>query len=500
MRKKISNQIIRIKKMLKKVKRPVLYTIGFCVFTAIQLVFSPIALKIDLSEGHAYSLTPSTKKILQKINKPLTLKLFVTSDLPTRLIPIKSDVIDLLNEYRKEGNNKIQIVSVDPKKDEKIGLEAQDIGIQELQFSQLDKDKYQVATAYLGLGIYYNDKKMSIPQLTDLSNLEYNLSSVILKLTKQEMPKIGIIGDDQLATGQNDPYLTIGSILFNQYNITPLKKDTTAEKEIDPVYNALIVFDNRTTKYSDDEVTSLKKYVSNGGKLLVLADGIWITENLSTETANHNLFSLFSDWGIKLENNLVLSTSAELINFGNAGQSFLSLYPFWFQTNNFYSKAGPLSNIESLTFPWGSSLSLTKKPGITSTILVQSPPLSWVQKEPFKLNPQEIPQPTKKELQSYPLVVQLQNKKNGELIIIPSSRFVEDKFLTQSGGNVEFVFNLIDNLVSGGALSGIRSRSVVFHPLPQIDDNQKDMFKYSMMFILPGLFGIYGIWRLMKRG
>jgi len=501
MGKNITSLMKKIKSSLSVVRRPILYLIGFCVFTVVQLLFSPISLKLDLSEGHAYSLSSSTKKILKKINKPLTLKLFITSDLPTRLIPIKSDVVDLLNEYRQEGNNKIQIVSVDPKKDEKMLSEAQDIGIQELQFSQLEKDKYQVATAYLGLGIYYDDKKMSIPQLTDLANLEYNLTSVILKLTKKEIPKIGIIGDDQLETGQNDPYLTIGTLLFKEYSITPIKFDEASTTGIDPSYSALVVFDNRLKKYSDENVALLKKYVSNGGKMLVFADGAWVQDNLSTIPADHNLYSLFTDWGVTLNKNLVLSTSAELINFGNANnQPLLTLYPFWFRTNNFTSKTGPLSNIESVTFPWGSSLSLTNKPNISSTVLVSSPPISWIQKDPFKLTPQEIPQPSEKEIKSYPLIAQLHNNKNGELVIIPSSRFVEDKFLTQSGGNIELVFNIVDNFASGGVLSGIRSRSVVFHPLPQINDNQKDAFKYGMMFLLPGLFGLYGVWRLMKRG
>lgn len=500
MRKKIPVILKKIKERLLSAKRPVVYIIGFCVFTGVQLFLSPIALKLDMSEGQAYTLSASTKKVLKKITKPMTLKLFVSTDLPTRLIPIKSDAVDLLNEYRKEGNNKIQIVSVDPKKDDKISAEATDIGIQELQFSQLEKDKYQVATAYLGLGIYYNDQKMSIPQLTDLSNLEYNLTSVIIKLTQQKTPKIGVIGDDQLAQGQTDAYLTVGTLLYQQYGITPLQLESMTEKGIDSSYNALIVFDNRSKKYTDEETDLLKKYLSNGGKILLFVDGVWVQDSLETVPADHNLNSLLQDWGVTVEKNLVLSTSAELINFGSASQQFMTLYPFWFRTNNFYSKTGPLSNIESVTFPWGSSIAITKKPNITATILVKSPPVSWIQKDPFKLNPQEIPQPAKKETKTYPLIARLQNKKNGELIVIPSSRFVEDRFLTQSGGNVEFVFNIVDNFASGGALSGIRSRSVSFHPLPQIEESQKDIFKYAMMFLLPGLFSLYGVWRLMKRG
>lgn len=500
MKKKITTIFNKIKARLLSAKRPVVYIIGFCIFTGVQLLLSPVSLKLDLSEGHAYTLSSSTKKVLKKITKPMTLKLFVSTDLPTRLIPIKSDVVDLLNEYRKEGNNKIQIVTVDPKKDDKVSGEATDIGIRELQFSQLEKDKYQVATAYLGLGVYYNNQKMSIPQLTDLSNLEYNLTAVIIKLTQQKTPKIGIMGDDQLAQGQTDAYLTVGTLLYQQYGISALQPDSIKEKGIDPSYSAVIVFDNRSKKYTDEEINILKKYVSNGGKMLLFADGIWVKDSLETVPADNNLNLLLRDWGVTVEKNLVLSTSAELINFGNSNQQFMTLYPFWFRTNNFYSKTGPLSNIESLTFPWGSSLTITKKPNITSTILVKSPPVSWIQKDPFKLNPQEIPQPTQKETKTYPLVARLQNKKNGELVVIPSSRFVEDRFLTQSGGNVEFVFNIIDNFASGGILSGIRSRSVSFHPLPQIEDNQKDIFKYGMMFLLPGLFGLYGVWRLLRRG
>ncbi len=491
---------ISFRNALSTMKRPAIYSLGITTFFILQLLISPIGMKIDLSEGKAYSLSPATKKILKQISKPLTVKLFISSDLPPRLTPVKSDILDLVNEYKREKPTRITISVVDPKKDKKILEEAQKLGIQELQFSQLEKDKYQVATAYLGMGMYSGEKQMSIPQLTDLSNLEYNISSLVTKLTQKTRAKIGIIGDTQLTTGQESAYSAIGSLLFKEYEISPIDLSSISEQKIDTSYQAIILLDNRSSSYSSEQIKLLNDYSVNGGKLIVFADGVWVQNSLTADVASHNLFSLFKNWGVTLEKNLVLSASAELINFGNESQQFINLYYFWFRTNNFPLKTGPLSNIESVTFPWGSSVTVAKKPGITSRILVQSSPQSWVQTSSFQLNPQEIPLPTEKDLKTYPIVVQLTHKKNGELTLIPSSRFVEDRFLSRSSENIELVFNLIDNAVSGGMLSGIRSRSVQFHQLPPIPENQKDIFKYAMMFLLPLLFAIAGSVRLIRRG
>jgi len=83
--------------------------------------------------------------------------------------------------------------------------------------------------------------------------------------------------------------------------------------------------------------------------------------------------------------------------------------------------------------------------------------------------------------------------------LIPSSRFVLEKYFSKNSGNLELVLNIVNDFASSGALSGIRQRQISFYPLPDLNDQMKDLFKYSNIFLLPLVFVIYGAVRLIKR-
>ena len=124
---------------------------------------------------------------------------------------------------------------------------------------------------------------------------------------------------------------------------------------------------------------------------------------------------------------------------------------------------------------------------------------SWAQTNIFQLNPNAIPQPTLNDLKEYVLGALVKNKWGGEMVVIPSSRFPYEQYMSRGGGNLDFVLNAIDTFSSNGALSGIRSRVVSFYPLPDMPDNQKDIDKYTAILLFPLMWGLYGGIRLFKR-
>lgn len=471
------------------------------VFVLVNFLFSNFSLKLDLSSGKAYTLSNSTKKIIKNLDDLIIIKFFVSSDLPTRLIPLKNEVWDFLNEYQKESK-KITVKIFDPKKDEKALNEAKELGVPELQFSQLERDKYAVANVYFGLVISYGNKKEIIPQLTDLESLEYNITSSIYKLTKKELEKIGILGREQRFNPQEDELLSLKKVVEKQFILDFLDVSTnSATKEIDNSYKTILVFDNNQKEYDNQEIEAIKNYLKNKGKAVFFLDGIWIEESLNVSPAKHNLFNLIEDYGLKIEKNLVLSTSAELVNFGNQMVQFLTAYPYWLKTNNFNPKTGYFSNINQLTYPWTSSIVIKKKDDLEIKELVKTTKRSWVENNPTPqvLNPQNIPEPSAKDLKEY-LITAISSKKNeGEIVVIPSSRFILERFLGRNSDNLEFVLNLLNNLASKGALSGIRQRAVAFYPLPDLPEGEKDLFKYLNIFILPLVLAVIGGIRLIKR-
>ncbi len=491
--------LIKIFKLQGK-ERQIIYLVVIALFMVVNLLVSGLSFRYDASFGRAYTLSDSTKKILRNLDDIVNIKFFASSDLPTRLIPLKTDVIDQLSEFNKEGKGKIRLKILDPKKDQNAAADARESGVPELQFSQLERDKYAVTSAYFGIVLSYADKKEILPQVTELENLEYNLTASIYKLVRKELIKIGIVGYTDSFDPNEDKIASLRKILSQQFNLENLDiSSQSATKTIDSSIKTALIFDTNSKEYDEQEIKLLKEYLNKNGRAIFFVDGVWVSDNLTTTVANHNLFSLLQDYGIKIEKNLILSASAELVNFGNNQLSLLVPYPFWFKTNNFNPKISYFSNVNQLTYPWGSSLTLEKKTKTETKELVKTGQRSWQQKDNFVLNPQAIQPPEQKELKEF-LVVAGSSKKDGsQIVVIPSSRFVLDRFLGQGSGNLEFVLNIVNNLASGGALTGIRSRAVSFYPLPDLSEGQKDMFKYLNILLLPVLFSFWGAIRLVKR-
>jgi len=485
---------------IAKLKRESIILLSVVVIIITNILISHIGLRIDLSRGRAYTLSTSTKKILKKASSPIAITFYVSSNLPTQLLPIKTEVTDILNEYQKQSS-KVQTQVQDPAKDQKIAQQAKDDGIPELQFSQLEQDKYNVTASMFGIAIQYNGKTEIIPQATDTGSLEYGLTSSIYRLLNTELPKVGIVGQESTLNPQTDTLSSLRTVLAQQAQAEDLDISSSSAQTLDDSYKTVLVFDNNQKIYSNDEIKKLENYIDNKGNVIVFADGVWVPSDLngSATSANHNLFNFISNYGIHLNRDLILSSSYELVNFGNGVVSFVSPYPYWVKASVLPKQAGSFANSSHLTLPWVSSLTLSKKNGFNVEPIVNSVNQSWEQTANFTLFPQNIKQPDPKTFKQYTLIAQSVNKKGGALVVIPSSRFVTEDFVQRQNDNLEFVVNYIDNLASSGALSGIRHRTVDFYQLPTLNDSQKNMFKFATILLLPILFALYGAWRLAKR-
>jgi len=484
---------------VNRLRKQSFYISLIVLFVVANFLVSFLKFRLDFSAGKAYTLSPSTKKIITKLKKPITISFYVSSDLPARLTPLKTEVDDTLDEYKKEGGKNVVLITKDPKKDDKILKEARRAGLRELRFSELEGNKYQTAAVFFGLVVGYDDKTEVINQATDIDNLEYNLTAAIYKVTRENAPKVAILGERN-GFGQKDPLFSLKKLLNKQFDLTFLNLGGEKTKKIDKEVKTILVFDSNNRAYSDDEVGKISDYLNEGGKGMFFLSGVWVDNQLATASARNNLSPLLKKWGITLNRDLVLSNSSEMVSFGTSGGStFFVPYPFWVKTANFNRSKSYFSNVNQLTFPWVSSLKINNNAGFKVSPLVKTSSRSWHQEGKFKLNPNLIPRPQQKDIQSFLISAEAENKQGGEIIVIPSSRFILQPYLGRRSSNLEFVLNLVNSLASGGVLSGIRSRSISVYPLPDLNDNQKDIFRYTNILVLPLLFSIYGAIRLAKR-
>jgi ABC-type uncharacterized transport system involved in gliding motility auxiliary subunit len=481
--------------------RDVFVGVSIAALIAGNVLLSPVALKLDFSRGQAYSLSPASLKVLRDLKESVEITFYVSQDLPSKLLPVKSQVRDLLDEYRR-SSSKISIKTVDPKTDTTAAQAAMNAGIMPIEFSQLEMDKFAVTQGYFGLAIKINDQTVAIPQI-DPTTLEYTITSGIYKATRGAGTKIafsgaaGSIMDIFSQQMSPDSAATLQRVLNQQFEV-----ELSNLEEIDEAIKTAIVIDSADNPLSEKAAQGLRTYLSKGGKAIILASGVHVSEQLTTSSPSAHLKPILEEYGVTIQGDLVLSAQSELVNFGeNPNVQTIVQYPAWIRTNVFNPDASYVSNVGSLSYPWASPISFTKKAGITQRDIVRTTKNSWVQKGPdFKLRPQEIPRPAQKDIKQSVVTAYAQNTQNkSEVLVISTSKFVNDRYLARNSGNIEFVLNMVNEFSSGGALSGIRSRKVDVLPIPDLSGAQKDFFKWANVLLLPGLFAVYGALRLYNR-
>ena len=481
---------MKIKINLENLQKRTVVLLSIIVFILSNLIISKAPWRLDFSKSKFYSLSPSTKKILRKVDDVLKIKFYVSSNLPRRLSPLKRTVWDFLKEYKRENSN-IEVYLLSPDKDEEAEKEVKEAGLPELQFSELAQDKFALSKGYFGIVVYYLDKKEVVPNATDFANLEYELSTAIYRLVNKSLPKVAVVGYENPFLQKDSPIS-----IFHKFFTKSFQLNYVSAQNLSKDYKLLILFDDGEYKFSTDEAEKIDKFLSSGKKGLFFVDGVWVKDDLSYVSAGHNLSSLFEKRGIKIDKNLVLSSAAEVVSFGNQFVAYLLPYPFWIKTNVFNLSSNYFSNISSLTFPWASSLEIKSKNGYKVDWLVKTTEKSWEQKEPFHLLPDEISPPTAGFKQ---FVLVAESKKGKEDVVLFSSRrFVLNRYLSRND-NLELVSNIALSLASDGLLSGIRLKKPDLYLIPQLPAKQRELIKYVASFGLPFLYLIFGLWKVLKR-
>src|SRR5260221_10074465 len=106
-----------------------------------------------------------------------------------------------------------------------------------VQIQVVREDRLQVEKAYMGLVFLYGDKQERLPVVQSTSNLEYEISSAMKKLTSKELKKVGFL------TGHGEPSLQqmnrVQEMLSKQYTVTTV--DLSGGKAIPADLSVLLI-------------------------------------------------------------------------------------------------------------------------------------------------------------------------------------------------------------------------------------------------------------------
>ena len=457
----------------------------------------------DLTANQNYSISNTSKQVVRNLPDVVQVKLYFSKDLPNNYKLLRQNILDILHEYASYSNN-FRIEIVDNIKD----VDAYRLGIPKLQFNVLKKDQFQIVNGYLGMSIEYYDRQEVIP-IVQAENFEYQLTSIIKKLTSEDLPVIGFVSSNQ-TVNINENINTVQDALSKIYRLESV--DLSTDEAIDSKIKTLIIL-NPLADFSEAEMRKLDNFLMQG-KALFIAQDREIVNNLQTTENKSNLNNFLSKYGLKIDNNLILDQSSAMASFRQGPVTFNVNYPFWVKIiNKDFAQDNPaVSKLDNLVLPWASSVEYSAKADNQAKIntqvmyLAKTTQHAWSMTNNFNLRPgQSLTQGTP---QQHNLVVGLVGlhsayddavNKNARIIVMGDSEFIFDNFLKSYPYNKVFFLNLVDYLSLDQDLIKIRSKKIVVHPLKTLPDYQKKIIKYGNVFGLTVLIIIFGLVRYYLR-
>ena len=153
-------------------------------------------LRFDLTEDKRYTVSKATKNVIKNLDDIVTITAYFSTE-PAEVNRIRRDVRDVLDEF-DAFSQKLKIKFIDPGEfDETQKQELRFKGIPEVRINVRQKDKVAIANVYMALSVGYSGKEEVLPVVSSTSNLEYELTSTILKVTTKDAKTIGFLTGHQ---------------------------------------------------------------------------------------------------------------------------------------------------------------------------------------------------------------------------------------------------------------------------------------------------------------
>ncbi|MGD0815152.1 MAG: Gldg family protein [Verrucomicrobiota bacterium] len=360
--------------------------IMFAVLLAFYVLTSSFKQRLDLTSEKAFTLSPGTHRILDKLDSRVTIRFYCTQDttaMPPYLRTYAQHVEDLLDEYKEAGHGKIVIEKLDPKPDSDAEDSARLDGVAGQGTSPFGGDK-----VYLGLAVSMLDEKVAVPWLPPDRErlLEYDISRAIARVINPTPPTLGVMSALPLfgetanpmmrQMGQNgqEPWACISEI---KKDFTVKQIPMTANKIDDDVKVLLVIHPRDIT---DATQYALDQFVMRGGKLLAFLDPHayfdqkhdQMSQVLGESSGQSTLDKLLKAWGLEMDINKV---AADMTFAGHNGQNGGVMPTVLVLTKEGINNDDIVtSQIDNLVMPFAGVFTGKPADGLKETVLLHTSP------------------------------------------------------------------------------------------------------------------------------
>ncbi|MFO7735068.1 MAG: GldG family protein [bacterium] len=525
-----------------KTKAIVNIVILTAIIIFVNMLASEFFFRLDFTENKRYTISDSTKELLRGLDSSVTLKFYISEDLPTRVLPVERDIRDTLEEYRRYGGGNVQLSVLVPEKDEDIEQDAQKLGIQQAQVNVVGENRQEAQNIYMGISMHYLDKSEVIPVVTNVNDLEYQLTSRILKLSVEDKKKIVFLdktleypqGIDPAMKQQlmqqmgpshsiNEDMRFIAKQLKEQYIVE--EKAVKEGQSLPENTETLII--NGPSNLTEWEKYIIDQHLVAGGKVVLLKSAMKIAQGAMAQADQLNYADLLASYGITINNNYVMDQNNYSAMIPSGNSRYVMPFPLWVKVSpRQISEDLPetVRDVGALGFTFASSISINEKENLSYMAIVESSSESWTREGTVVIDPQNLEPSNSESTRPHKLAVLVQGKfpssfdensvpesasadsfaekgsEEGALFVLGSSEFMLDHIAQRFSSNILFFQNMIDYLSNNDVLTGIRSRRKSLPPVdPDLSDTVKNVIKWLGTILMPLMVIIFGISRMFMR-
>lgn len=409
----------------------------------------------DISATKLYSITSNTKVVVNALEQDVTIYWIVQSDEEDAVIE------NLLAKYDSLSDH-IEIVKKNP--------DVYPTFASQYTSEEVPNNSLIVVCGDRSRFVSYDDIYV---KEADMASYSYNTSfdgegaitSAIDYVVSEELPQVYVLeghGEKELPSTfrtqlKKDNMETVNFSLLNE---------DAVPKEAD-----CVLIYAPTSDISTEEKDILSDYVTNGGKLMVLAG---TTEDGTLE----NLYGLLKDYGVEAVDGVVVESDREHYAF----QAPYVLLPDM-ESNEI---TDPLINENYYAImPIAQGMKIEDTSGAVSALLTTSDS-AYSKVEGYDISTYE-----KEENDvdgPFAVAVSIACENDGQIIWFSSSDFLEDMYNSySSGANLDLGMNALSSLIGETEAVAIRSKSLDYNYLT-IDTSTASMLKVLMIGVFPLAF------------
>lgn len=518
----------------------------------INVIGSSYYKRFDITQDHRYTLSDETIKIVNRIDQPIAIKVYLQGDFPAEFKRIQLETNQFLEEL-SSLNSHIKFRFVDPRSNSKELIKK---GLQPSRLTVQEDGKVSEAVIFPWATISYKKKSENVSLLSNtkassqeeqlqrsIENLEYQFANALHKITSEKNKKIAIIkGNGEL----DDIYLY--SFLKELGTYYKLAQFTLDSVSVDPenTLNDLSDYDlsiiaKPSEAFSEQEKFTLDQYIINGGRTLWLIDNVYAEMDSLMQSGKSlafnrelNLTDLLFNYGVRINYNItkdIYSSSIRLASGNSGNQTQYQDFPWPYFPLIISNNDNPIStNLDPILLKFPSSID-TIQNSINKTILLQSSSFSQIIGTPSNITLNEIAiEPVEKDYSdkysifgvllegnfksayaSRTKPFDLDNFKDtgsdNKMIVIADGDIIAnevykgeplplniDKWTSQPYGNSEFLMNTVHYLLDDSGILKLRSKNLEVQFLDKKKAFEErtywQLFNFILPFVALTLFGI----------